>query len=79
MPTKHHVTAGSPFIEQCLPSAANPPYRLHDKHDGFNIVARRDLSSVRLYTRSVVGKSAINAATVPRPVETERSTLGSCR
>ncbi len=44
------------FIEPCLPSpAAKPPTGagwLHEiKHDGFRIMARRDVGGVRLITR----------------------------
>jgi bifunctional non-homologous end joining protein LigD len=48
---------GWAIIEPCLPSAAERPPSgpdwLHEiKHDGFRIMARRDGTGVRLYTRN---------------------------
>ena len=45
------------FIEPCLPSSAKAPPSgpgwIHEiKHDGFRIVAHRDESGVRLWTRN---------------------------
>jgi bifunctional non-homologous end joining protein LigD len=45
------------FIPPCLPMKAKEPPRggpwLHEiKHDGFRIIARKDGSRVRLYTRN---------------------------
>ena len=45
------------FIPPCLPSAAERPPSgpgwLHEvKHDGFRVLARRDVASVRLFTRN---------------------------
>jgi ATP-dependent DNA ligase len=45
------------FIEPCLPSPAKAPPTgpdwLHEiKHDGFRLMARRDVKGVRVYTRN---------------------------
>ena len=53
--TRRHRSVG--FIRPCLPSHAQlPPSgadRVHEiKHDGFRIMARRDGTGVRLYTRN---------------------------
>ena len=56
------------FIEPCLPSPAERvPSGLnwiHEiKHDGFRLMARRDLAGVRLLTRtSPLGRSATTAS-----------------
>jgi ATP-dependent DNA ligase len=45
------------FIEPCLPCPAQTPptgadWLYESKHDGFRILARRDATGVRLYTRN---------------------------
>jgi bifunctional non-homologous end joining protein LigD len=43
----------SGFIKPCLPSPAEQPGWLHEvKHDGFRLMVRRDVASVRLFTRN---------------------------
>ncbi len=51
------LSAGTAFIEPCLPSpAVSPPSGpnwLHEvKHDGFRLMARRDSAGIRLLTRN---------------------------
>ena len=52
-----YAPADSGFIYPCLPSPAEHPPSgpgwLHEvKHDGFRVLARRDVASVRLFTRN---------------------------
>jgi len=54
---RKRLSAGTGFIEPCLPSPAEKPPAgstwIHEiKHDGYRLMARRDPAGIRLFTRN---------------------------
>jgi hypothetical protein len=68
-------TLSAGFIAPCLPTKAqhppSGPLWLHEiKHDGFRVIARKDGSKVRLYSRP--GNDLTDAPALPRCRPTDR-------